>query len=280
MNAYDINDPRKIQGRDELIRGTRNLGEIRLERALEAIGDVDGRILLPGAGAGRYARAIARARPDLDIVAGDLSTTAVEEAIAAGGTPSYLVMDVLDLPFPDEAFRSVIFFDLIEHVPDPAAMLRECARVLAPGGVLHFFVPLEDQPWTLYRAFRSNVPVPIHRWKREHVGHIQRFSRNDILALVWSSGLDVDSVTHSFHLIGQIHDVVDYWQRDRMLGGKGFVPLPVVRFISRAVFLVTWRLAYVEDRLYRGSRLASGLHVTAHKPRIPAHQDSVQASST
>jgi hypothetical protein len=89
-DGYSVDDPAKIQGRDEIIPGTRNLGEIRLERALEALGDTGGRLLLLGAGAGRYARALANARPDLDVFAGDLSRRAIAEAVSYGGNPFYL----------------------------------------------------------------------------------------------------------------------------------------------------------------------------------------------
>jgi SAM-dependent methyltransferase len=263
---YDINDPAKIQGRDEIIPGTRNLGEIRLNRALEALTGKEEIVLLPGAGAGRYARAIANARPEIDVIAGDLSEQAVAEAIEAGGTPSYLLMDVLHLPFPDMSFDAVIFFDLLEHVPDPAGMLVECARVLRPGGVLHFFVPLEDQPWTIYRLLRRDRPIPIHRWKLNHVGHIQRFDSDQVLDLTQAAGLLVTEASYSFHLVGQAHDVVDYWQRERSAGGRGLLPVPLVRLIARATFTVTWRLAYLEDSLYSGHTFASGLHVSAVKP--------------
>ncbi len=262
-SRYDIDDPAKIQGRDEIQSGDHNLAELRLDRALEAIGEIDGRLLLLGAGAGRYARALAKARPDLDIVAGDLSQVAITEAVAIGGPPVYLVMDAQQLPFLSGCFSAVIFFDLLEHVPDPPTMIAECRRVLAAGGVLHFFVPLEDQPGTLYHALRDGRRIPIHRWKEDHVGHVQRFQQADVLQLIWAAGLTVTDVKHSFHLIGQIHDIVDYWQRERSMGGRGRLPVPLVKLATRGVFFVTWRLAYLEDRVYDGGKLASGLHVTA-----------------
>lgn len=276
-DSYHIDDPTTIQGRDEIIPGSRNLGEIRLQRALDALGDTGGRLLLLGAGAGRYARALANARPDLDVFAGDLSRRAISEAVSYGGTPFYLVMDAQALPFADDTFDAVIFFDLIEHVPLPESLLAECSRVLCPGAVLHFFVPLEDQPRTLYRALRRNRPIPIHRWKHKYVGHIQRFDRQRIVRLTTNAGLTVSDMSHSFHVVGQVHDVIDYWQRERSAGGAGRLPVPVVKLISRGAFVVTWRLAYLEDRLYSGPTLASGLHLSARKPvestATPGHVD-------
>ncbi len=272
-NTYHVDDPAKIQGRDEIIPGTRNLGEIRLERALDALGDTGGRLLLLGAGAGRYARALANARPDLDVFAGDLSQRAINEAVSYGGAPLYIVLDAQALPFADGSFDAVVFFDLIEHVPSPATLLAECRRVLQPDATLHFFVPLEDQPRTLYRALRRNWPIPIHDWKNKHVGHIQRFDQVDIVTETERAGLSVTDLSHSFHLVGQIHDLVDYWQRERSAGGAGLVPVPAVKLISRGVFFATWRLAYLEDRLYSGPRLASGLHVTARRATDPSTDD-------
>ena len=262
-DGYHVDDPAKIQGRDDIVPGTHNIGEIRLKRALEALGDTDGRLLLLGAGAGRYARALSNARPDLDVVAGDLSRRAITEAVSYGGTPMYLVMDAQTLPFANETFDAVVFFDLIEHVPSPDTLIAECRRMLRPGAVLHFFVPLEDQPRTLYRALRRNRPIPIHRWKHKHVGHVQRFDEQRVMSLLQGAGLVVTDTSHSFHLIGQIHDLIDYWQRERSAGGNGLLPISAVKAITRGAFFVTWRLAYLEDRVYSGAMLASGLHISA-----------------
>lgn len=266
-SGYDVNDPRKIQGRDDVFANDRSLAGLRLRRALDAIGNGTERTILnPGSGAGRYARALALARPAWRIVAGDLSPVAIDEARAHGGGPEFLVFDAEDLPFGEGEFDAIVFFDLLEHLPHPDVFLAECRRVLKPAGRLHFFCPLEGQPGTIYHMLRDNRPIPIHDWKHDHVGHIQRFRDADILTLVAEAGFDISDIAYSFHLVGQIHDVVDYWQRERNSGTPGRLPVGLVNLISRLVFLFTWRLSYFEDRLFSGRALASGIHVTAISP--------------
>ncbi|MFW6075420.1 MAG: class I SAM-dependent methyltransferase [Chloroflexota bacterium] len=266
MASYDLNDPAKIQGRDEVYPGERSLAALRLERALWAVEGENLDVLNPGCGAGRYARAMARERPSWRVVGGDLSEVAIREAERAGGGPEYLVLDAEGMPFEDQSFDAIIFFDLLEHLPHPDRFLRECDRTLRPGGTLHFFVPLEAQPGTLYSLLRDDRPIPIHRWKHDHVGHIQRYADADVLQMTWDAGLVVTAVAHSFHLVGQIHDLLDYWQRERARGGPGLMPLRVVQLICRAAFIATWRISYLEDCLYSGRVLASGLHLTAVRP--------------
>lgn len=54
------------------------------------------------------------------------------------------VGDLLRLPFPDDHFDAAVLQDVIEHVANPAAVLRELARVLRHGGVLYLSTPNRD----------------------------------------------------------------------------------------------------------------------------------------
>ncbi len=53
--------------------------------------------------------------------------------------------DIVALPFRPGAFDAVKATEVLEHVPDPAAALRECARVLHAGGHLVVTVPFLER---------------------------------------------------------------------------------------------------------------------------------------
>jgi SAM-dependent methyltransferase len=50
------------------------------------------------------------------------------------------------LPFADERFDGVVLKDLLEHVSDPVAVVREAHRVLRPGGTVFASSP-DAQRW-------------------------------------------------------------------------------------------------------------------------------------
>ena len=65
------------------------------------------------------------------------------------------------LPFRDGAFDLVLSHAVIEHVADAPLYLRECARVLAPGGHVY----LSTAPYLSFAGAhlpRLKVPVPLH----------------------------------------------------------------------------------------------------------------------
>ena len=71
-----------------------------------------------------------------------------------------MVGDGRALPFPDGCFDKVIAAEVLEHVPDDAAVLDELARVLRGGGAMAVTVPRwfpEVVNWALSAEYH-NVP--------------------------------------------------------------------------------------------------------------------------
>ncbi len=55
---------------------------------------------------------------------------------------SYPEFDLTNLSFANDTFDAVIHSDTLEHIPNPDLALKECWRVLKPGGALLFTVPI------------------------------------------------------------------------------------------------------------------------------------------
>ena len=262
---FDYEDATTIQGRGGISATERTLGGLRLRRAYDAIAGRTGRCLLLGCGAGRHNRALRRDRPDLTLFGADLSVAAIREAARAGDGGSYLVADAAQLPLREGAFDIVLLFDLLEHVPDVGRCVAEIARLLKPGGMFHGFIPLEAQPGTLFRALARSRRVPIHQWKHDHVGHIQRLTTARVVSTFRAHGMEPTDLTYSFHVLGQVHDIVDYWGRERLRRQPEGRSAAFTRAVQRAVFFPTWRLTYWEDTLLKRHPWATGLHLTAVK---------------
>ena len=73
----------------------------------------------------------------------------------------FALADGMALPFGDGSFDLVLSHAVIEHVADAPRYLRECARVLAPGGHVY----LSTAPYLSFAGAhlpRLKIPVPLH----------------------------------------------------------------------------------------------------------------------
>lgn len=79
------------------------------------------------------------------------------------------------LPFPSGRFHLVTCLDVLEHVDDDAAAMRELARVVAPGGFLLVTVPAHPHLWSAHDV---------------RAGHRRRYTRDALAALAEAAGLE------------------------------------------------------------------------------------------
>lgn len=103
------------------------------------------RVLDAGCGTARALPALRDAvGPAGAVLGADLTPAMLEAAVRAGRDVhgQLLLADVARLPVRTHSLDAVFGAGLIAHLPEPAANLRELARVVRPGGLLALFHPI------------------------------------------------------------------------------------------------------------------------------------------
>ncbi len=188
------------------------------------------RVLDAGSGEGKYAAHFRRQRycgVDLGIGDAEWNYSGLD-AIA----------DLAALPFPSGSFDAAINIVTLEHVREPGCVLRELARVLAPGGKLLLIVP--------------------HEWEVHQAPHdYYRYTRYGVLYLLERAGFadaSIVPVGGFFRLLSR-----------RLLNGLQF--FPGIGFWIAALLLAPPALILPWfDRLDRERNFTLGYICTARKP--------------
>lgn len=129
------------------------------------------------------------------------STSAVQFAKNSLGLQNVQQGDLrLLATLPEESFEVVTAFDVIEHLVDPAILLRESKRLLRPGGILALTTPRFD-------SFLARIMGK--RWYCIFPAHLHYFSRQSLYRLLQNQGFSVlMERSHTRHLsLGYL------WQR-------------------------------------------------------------------
>ncbi|WP_202844858.1 bifunctional 2-polyprenyl-6-hydroxyphenol methylase/3-demethylubiquinol 3-O-methyltransferase UbiG [Luteimonas saliphila] len=153
-------------------------------------------VLDVGCGGGLLSEAMAK--QGAQVTAIDLAPELVKVArlhgLESGVKVDYRVQSVEDLSAErPEAFDAVTCMEMLEHVPDPAAILRACAALLRPGG--HLFVSTLNRTPTAFALaivgaeyIARLLPTGTHRYSE--------FIRpSELAAWLREAGLELEDVS-------------------------------------------------------------------------------------
>ena len=124
--------------------GTRNLAEreVWLERTLRGIAP-GSRILDAGAGELKYKKFCGHLQyvsQDFARYDGKGDGKGLQDGVWDQSKLD-IVSDITSIPEPDRSFDAIMCIEVLEHLPDPVAALRELARLLRQGGTLILTAP-------------------------------------------------------------------------------------------------------------------------------------------
>jgi SAM-dependent methyltransferase len=119
----------------------------RWDRAIASLPFRQGHVLDLGCSAG-YATAQLR-RKGYQAVGVDNSPWCIAWAKRIYPAGEYLLCSAEELPLADASFDGILCLDVLEHVTDETAVMREIRRILKPGGTLVISVPHRGLLWWL-----------------------------------------------------------------------------------------------------------------------------------
>lgn len=139
------------------------------------------RILDVGAAAGGNSVALADA--GFDVTAIEIEP---DLAVAASGRGvAVCVGDGTRLPLQDGAFDGAVVVEVFEHVPDPALLVAELARVVRSRGRVCVALPT---------AYTERVFRRLHPRYASNAGHVRSYERAEVAGLLDRSGFDLAEV--------------------------------------------------------------------------------------
>lgn len=138
------------------------------------------RILDIGCGTGETLSFLHTLYPDAKLYGVDTSATAIRFS-KKRGHKNILKAKAEKLPFKDNFFDTVLFLDVLEHIPDDQKVVHEAKRVLKKGGCIIITSPALSFIWSE------------HDTKQ---GHKRRYTRRQIRSLAKNASLKTSFISY------------------------------------------------------------------------------------
>src|SRR5688572_10905513 len=118
------------------------------------------------------------------------------------------------LPYPADQFDLILSHEVLEHVQDDAAAIREMARVLRPGGRAVIFCPNRWYPFETHGHYWrgkyhfGNTPLINYLpdvWRNKLAPHVKAYRKRDLMHLI--DGLPL-RVVHHTRIFGAYDNII------------------------------------------------------------------------
>lgn len=172
------------------------LNPVRLRYLNEVLGrfgvDPAGKTLVDiGCGGGLFAEELARL--GANVIGVDPSEPSLEtaraHAAASSLTIEYRLGSGEQLPLPDSSADIACCVDVLEHVNDVPAVLRETARILKPGGV-YLYDTINRTPFSRLTMIKFSQDWSLTAWAPRDMHHYSQFiTPAELHSLLEASGL-------------------------------------------------------------------------------------------
>ena len=163
-----------------------------------------------GAGEGRYIPVWQREISGVDLTVVEYSKIASERSVAKFPSVKHVMASAEDLPLPDNTYDALVTVEVIEHVPDDMMMLKECFRVLRPGGWALISTPCGNagsyESKVNRRAGQLKVlPEGIVVFgKTEDPTHVRRYLSDELIRRCEAVGFEFKAKYFNIHFFGTL----------------------------------------------------------------------------
>lgn len=161
------------------------------------------RIVELGASSGYMIEEMKKKFPNHEYIATDLMADGLKYSYKRNPDIMHIQCDCMDLPFRDNSINVIYALNMLEHISDDIAALKECYRVLGKGGYLLLVVPRGKK---LYDYFD------------EILFHKRRYAKGELKRKVEKAGF---IVVKDFHFACICYPV--FWLKkkwNRLIGRK------------------------------------------------------------
>jgi SAM-dependent methyltransferase len=210
-----------------------------LLRTVQTHAPAGARILDFGAGGGQFAVPLAQLGLNLTALEPDegLRRKIADRGVAAVASPEQL---------PDASFQYIYTLNVLEHIGDDVAALRQLHAKLTPGGRLLVYVPAFP---VLYTSMDAKV------------GHVRRYTRRTLVAAIQAAGFALDRVAYV--------DSLGFWATlaFKAVGDRsGDINRRALRLYDRVIFPLSRLLDALTHRWF-----GKNLLLIAHANPPPTH---------